>query len=68
MWHRPRRRKPHSYRNYCQARERREEYAARCAAEHPQPAKPSFQATIRLADRTKAAARACGERMARDCQ
>ena len=73
LWHRPRRRKAQSYRKYRAARKRRDGYAARYAAEHP---KPSFQATILVNGteectcshdhRTEDAARACGERMARE--
>jgi len=69
-------RKPQSYRKYRAARQQREDYAARYAAEHPKPPRPSFSATIvvngvetRTCEhdhRTEAAAQACGERMARE--
>jgi hypothetical protein len=78
-WHRfffGRRRKPQTYRAYRKSRERRERYAQRYAAEHPKNTPETFQAAIRLVDgtelgcehdhRTRSAAQACGQQMARD--
>ncbi len=51
LWHRPRkRRRKQSYQEYRKARERREGYAARYAAEHPKQADPARIAALEAAD------------------